>query len=201
MKNSFQLLAFSFQQMQKRFGLSLKADSWQLKAGQGFTLIEMIVSIALFAVVMTVAVGALLSLTGANKKAQALQSVMNNLNISVDSMVRNVRMGRDYRCVGDTADLTSPGGKTADCLSGEEEIRFTCNPDTPSCADTSGRWGYRFTTGGGCPAGALCKSTDPATSGTWARITAPEVTIEDVKFYVVGTEPGYDTLYSTYVQP
>src|SRR3989344_9208579 len=116
------------------------------KSGKGgFTLIEMIVSIALFAVVMTVAVGALLSLTGANEKAQAPQSVMNNLNISLDSMVRNIRMGRDYRCVGPTASLTDPPGtKTADCLSGEEEIRFTCNPDTPSCAQTSIRWGYKF---------------------------------------------------------
>ena len=158
-------------------------------SSSGFTLIEMIVSIALFSVVMVVAVGALLSLTGANKKAQALQSVMNNLNLSVDSMVRNIRMGRDYRCVGPSARLTGPGTKTADCLSGEEEIRFTCNPDTPSCAQTSIRWGYKFG-GVDCPAGALCKSTDLTASTPWARITAPEVTVQDVKFYVVGTAPG-----------
>ena len=42
----------------------------------GFTLIEMLVSIALFAIVMVVCVGALLSLVTANKKAQALESVM-----------------------------------------------------------------------------------------------------------------------------
>lgn len=152
------------------------------KSGKGFTLVEMIVSIALFAVVMMVAVGALLSLTSANKKAQALQSVMNNLNISLDSMVRNVRMGAFYYCVGGT----STGTNTANCPNGETQLDFTCNPDTPSCAVTSGRWAYKF--GCGTTVDAICKSTnagDPTPS--WAPITAPEVKIQDMTFYVVGT--------------
>ena len=162
----------------------------KLKTNPGFTLIEMIVSIALFSVVMMVAVGALLSLTGANKKAQALQSVMNNLNISVDSMVRNIRMGRNYHCgagnfVGDGSD---------DCATGDTQILFTCNPDTPSCAKTKHRWGYKLGTGAPnspCSAGHLCKSIDAEkVAPTWAEITADEVTIEDVTFYVVGTAPG-----------
>ena len=62
----------------------------------GFTLIEMLVSIALFAIVMVVCVGALLSLVGANKKAEALESAMNNLNISLDDMVRNAREGTGF---------------------------------------------------------------------------------------------------------
>src|SRR3989344_5459228 len=99
------------------------------KSGKGFTLIEMIVSVALFAVVMVVAVGALLSLTGANKKAQALQSVMNNLNISVDNIVRSIRMGSTYTCA-------STGPNPVDCNNGDKQIIFTCNPDTPSCAST-----------------------------------------------------------------
>ena len=68
------------------------------RGSRGFTLIEMLVSVALFAIVMLIAGSTLLSLVYANRKAQALQSVMNNLNISLDDMVRNVRMGSNYRC-------------------------------------------------------------------------------------------------------
>ena len=158
------------------------------KSGKGgFTLIEMIVAIALFSVVMVVAVGALLSLTGANKKAQALQSVMNNLNISIDSIVRNVRMGSKYYC--------GVGSGTNDCSTGGTAITFDCNPRTPSCAATGGRWGYEivcpqgFSGNGTCPSGGyIARSTNGGTS--WSRITAPEVTISSMKFYVVGTTPG-----------
>src|SRR3989338_5238251 len=80
---------------------------------RGFTLVEMIVAIGLFSVVMVVCVGALLSLVNANRKAQALQSVMNNLNIALDGMARSVRMGNTYDgstgCVGNT-------GGANDCL-------------------------------------------------------------------------------------
>src|SRR3989344_8697452 len=65
------------------------ATSYQLPATsslRGFTLVEMIVAIALFSIVMVVSVGALLALVTANRKAQALQSVMNNLNIALDGM-------------------------------------------------------------------------------------------------------------------
>ena len=65
---------------------------------RGFSLIEMIVAVALFAVVMLVAVGALLALVDANRKARALESVMNNLNITLDSMVRAMRMGSAFNC-------------------------------------------------------------------------------------------------------
>lgn len=148
----------------------------------GFTLVEMIVSIALFSVVMLVAVGALLSLTAANKKAQALQSVMNNLNISLDSMVRNVRMGIGYRCaVGDFSK-----DDIRDCTTGGSVVTFTCNDETPACAkSTSKRWGY--TLGCGTTANAICKSVNAGGTPTWAPITAPEVTIQNMTFYVVGT--------------
>ena len=64
----------------------------------GFTLIEMMVSIALFAIVMVMSMGAILSIVAANKKAQALNSVMTNLNFAVDSMSRDIKTGYNYHC-------------------------------------------------------------------------------------------------------
>ena len=85
---------------------------------RGFTLIEMIVSVGLFAIVMLVCVGALLSLVNANRKAQALQSVMNNLNIALDGIVRNAREGSDYD--GSAACSGNSDSSPKDCTSGED---------------------------------------------------------------------------------
>src|SRR3989344_1570356 len=65
---------------------------------KGFTLLEMIVSITIFTVVALVAVGALLKVVDANKKAQSLKSTINNLNFALDSMSREMRVGSNYFC-------------------------------------------------------------------------------------------------------
>ncbi len=65
---------------------------------QGFTLIEMIVSLAVFSFVATIAVGALLMLIGTNKQLQDEQSVMTNLSFALDSMTREIRTGTRYYC-------------------------------------------------------------------------------------------------------
>ena len=65
---------------------------------KGFTLLEMIVSIAIFTVVALVAVGALLKVVDANKKAQSLKTSINNLNFALDSISREMRVGSNYQC-------------------------------------------------------------------------------------------------------
>jgi prepilin-type N-terminal cleavage/methylation domain-containing protein len=184
MKNRLQVTGVRFQK-KIRFFLhfpgtwSLTPDT-SLRASRGFTLVEMIVSVALFSIVMVVAVGALLSLTGANKKAQAIQSVMNNLNITLDGMVRNIRMGSDFRCgMG-----AYQGGGQGNCGDGDTIFTFTCNPDTATCGDNE-RWTYMFD----ADDNTICKAIN---SGSCEQIVAPEVTIEDMKFYVVGTAKGND---------
>jgi prepilin-type N-terminal cleavage/methylation domain-containing protein len=134
---------------------------------RGFTLVEMIVAVALFAVVMLVSVGALLALVGANRKAQALQSVMNNLNIALDGMVRSVRMGTDYRCNG--------GG---DCANGGDVLSFVP-------FGGGDRWVYF------AEDGRLYKSTTGSTVDGFP-MTAPNIEIDSLEFYVVGTTRGDD---------
>ena len=143
----------------------------------GFTLIEMIVAVGLFSIVMLVSISALLSLVDANRKAQALQSVMNNLNIAVDGMVREIREGSNYRCGSISASQPncsqSPGG---------EVFYFTQNCGTTSCAD----WAYVFDhTGSYCGVDMLCRSVD--NGQTFLPLTSPEITIgASSAFYVIG---------------
>lgn len=68
------------------------------RSTQGFTLIEMIVSLALFSVVVTISVGGLLVLIAANKQLQEEQNVLTNLSFAIDSMAREIRTGSSYDC-------------------------------------------------------------------------------------------------------
>lgn len=65
---------------------------------KGFTLIEMLVSVGLFLVVMTIVLGAVLSIIDGNKKTQAINNVSNNLSASIESMTRDIKTGYKYRC-------------------------------------------------------------------------------------------------------
>lgn len=65
---------------------------------KGFTLIEALVSLGIFSVVIVAATGVILSIISSNKKNQAISSVVNNLNYSIDSMVRDIKTGYEYQC-------------------------------------------------------------------------------------------------------
>ena len=145
----------------------------------GFTVIEMMVSVALFAIVMVVSAGALLSLAHANRKAQALQSVMNNLSTTLDSMVRSMREGSTFHC--GTGNYTLP----QDCTSGNTTFSFEPNGGTASANDQRV---YNYVPPSGTNKGYIQRSLNGGS--TWMRVTAPEISITDMKFYVVGTTPG-----------
>ena len=150
-----------------------------IHTNSGFTLIEMMVAIALFSVVMLVSIGSLLSLIDASHRAQGIQSVMNNLNVALDGMVRAMRMGQKYQSTNEHTLSFTPFGK---------------NPN-----DASQRWTYRFveTTPPGSPEprGSIHKIYRlPGIAGEIdVPLTAAEVDIDSVKFYVTGTSHN-DTL-------
>lgn len=78
---------------------------------KGFTLIEALVSLGLFSIVVVAASGIILSVINSNKKNQAISSVVNNLNYSIESMVRDIKTGYRYHC---NFDYTS--GRMSDFL-------------------------------------------------------------------------------------
>lgn len=141
----------------------------------------MLVAVALFAIVMLVASSTLLSLVYANRKAQALQSVMNNLNISLDEMVRSIRMGSNYRCGSATP---APNG---DCSGGNTVIYYTPFGQDPTNRADDVAYAYD-SDGTICGKDRICVIQN----GVAIPITAPEVEITDMTFYVVGTTPHDD---------
>jgi len=127
---------------------------------RGFTLIEMIVSVSIFTVVMFVAVGALLAITDANRKANAIRTTMDNLNFAVGSMARDIRTGTEYGCSG-----------VGNCSSGGSLLEFL---------DQTGatvRYWYDEST----------HSIKVSKNGGISQsITSSEIRIEDLTFYVTG---------------
>lgn len=72
----------------------------------------MMVSVALFSIVMLVGMSAIVTLVSNNKKAQALNSVITDLNFTLESMTRTIRTGRDYSCSASPHTDCSSGGST-----------------------------------------------------------------------------------------
>lgn len=86
------------QKSKVKINRGLPAKKLRSKFSAGFTLIELMVSISIFSVVMLIVIGALLMLNDANKKAQAMRSIVDNLNFAMEDMTRNIRTGKDFRC-------------------------------------------------------------------------------------------------------
>ncbi len=71
----------------------VKMINKNLKNNRGFTLVEMMVSVAIFSIVVMIALGAILTILDANRKARTLTEVMSNLNFSVEMITRSLKTG------------------------------------------------------------------------------------------------------------
>ncbi len=148
---------------------------------KGFTLIELMVSVSIFALVMTISMGAILSVLNANQKSQTLRSVVDNLNATLESMTRTIRFGTNYVC-GDPGDAHSPN----------------CAGDsTFTVIDSDGR-----TVVYSLSDSHIMRSIDGEEA---LALTSPEVEIQSLAFTVTGalplTDSGYGTDAGTPLQP
>jgi prepilin-type N-terminal cleavage/methylation domain-containing protein len=145
-------------------------------SSRGFTLIEMLVSVAIFSMVMVIALGALLAMSESDRKAQTLKSVINNLNFSLDAMTRSLRTGVNYHCDVGQGTVTVP----RDCAA---------TPATSIAFLSSDNQTVRYCRGNG----STCSVSGTAIlvskgASPLAPITASEVAITNLQFYVSGAQ-------------
>ncbi|MFM2424173.1 MAG: hypothetical protein RLZZ70_564, partial [Candidatus Parcubacteria bacterium] len=148
----------------------------------GFTLIEMLVSLALFTIIATTTVGTLLVVIGGNSQSVAEQSAMSNLSFALDSMTREIRTGTEYYC-GSVAQVTAAGvtgsaSASADCLSGNDGISFREAGTSVTNGASNRRIAYYFD----ADTNALMRQVG---SEAPVRMTGGDVTINQARFFAV----------------
>lgn len=141
------------------------------KKEKGFTLVELMVAISLFIIVMTISLGSILSVFDSNRKSKALKAALTNINLAMESMSREMRFGSVYHCGSGT--VTNP----QDCPTGNQSIFSFLSSDNIQIT-------YRLTNG------SLEKQVG---GGSFIQVTGPEVNIQDLDFYTIGSNTA-DTL-------
>ncbi|MDE2040944.1 MAG: type II secretion system protein [Patescibacteria group bacterium] len=138
---------------------------------RGFTLLEMLVSLAIFTIAAVFAVGSLVRITALNRQAQTLQSSMNNLGFALEAMSREMRVGTDYYCdTGPGGSGITPGSWT---FSGSLPAGHTCSINLGNPVATA----ILFTTADVDPNAPTCNlinaywfipSSNPQYPNTWS---------------------------------
>jgi len=144
------------------------------KEHKGFTLVELMVSVSIFAIVMMISTGTLLVLIDVNAKAQAVYSATSNLAFVLDSVSREIRSGRTFYCSSNTLGTGSalPTG-TSDCIDANY-IVFTRERDGV-------RVGYRLEAN---------KIQQKEGSKNWADLTSADVSVDQFRISTDGSQGG-----------
>lgn len=137
------------------------------KKSNGFTLIEMVVSIGLFTIVLFIASSAFLTIVNSDRKARSIRVATDNLNLTLEDMSRRIKTGSKYYCG------TTDSGGVGDCVGGSSSMFFNGQDGT--------RVGYSLSAGG------ISRTFNGAPA---LPVTSPEINITNLKFIVKGSTVG-----------
>lgn len=155
---------------------------------RGYTLIELVVAVGLFALIMTLVAGAYLVMIGLIHHTQGMASGIDNLSFGLETMTRDIRTGTAYGC-------DVPNSANSDCPYGGSTFYFVPMGQPGESAS------YSLSTeknANGVPMGVLTKTTQTAQGISTEPLTDPSaVDITSLKFYLTGSKPG--DAYQPYV--
>lgn len=143
---------------------------------QGFTLVDLIVALGVFAVVASIAAGGFALALRTQRQAASLIAANNNASLAIEQMAREMRTGRvfcDNRPQPDGGDTGTAGIPSCSAyLSGDRsKIGFI--------AATGETIEYRLASGGAIERGA---------GGVFVPITGGKVLVFDLKFDIRGND-------------
>lgn len=163
----------------------------------GYTIIETMISIAVFLIVLMIGMNSLLNASSVHQKSRDQRSVMDNLSFIMEEMSRNIRIGYNFRCVTGAFSPLDVSNDPLSCFSGGRAIVFEYTTGTPFDPDLNDQhledqWVYKVEAG---PSGAdfnIYKSTDGGTS--FSQLNPDEIKFDQVSgFYVTGAETSINS--------
>lgn len=156
---------------------------------QGFTLVELMVSLSLFIIVVIALIGSLYTVNDASRKVQAMRTVMDNLNFAMEAMSRTIRTSENIDCgftVGDCT-MQNGGGTTISMnstLGERRKVEYRLERDISG----KGRLEKKSTRLVVASDGSV--TLDSSDIQDWQAITSPEIDVDNVMFYVEGSSVG-----------
>lgn len=150
----------------------------------GFTLVEILVVLGLFSGIATLGLGSLFNAQAINRRLQETQSILDNINLSSQTITREIRFGSNFYA---TSSLPLPGSPAPitrrNCL---YSLGIPCSVlfFTPADAFNSrDRVAYYVATG------TLYKTTYLwGGASSTEQMTADDVTISSLFFYLQGAQ-------------
>jgi prepilin-type N-terminal cleavage/methylation domain-containing protein len=136
----------------------MKPPFARARLSRGYTLVELVVAIGLFAVIMTLATGAYLIMISVNRQAQSIATGIDNLSFALEDMTRTIRTGTGYQC-----------GAGTDCPSGGASVTVVNQDGASVTYDLSG------------------SSVRKTVNGEESILTEPTVQVSTLQFFVTGT--------------
>ena len=134
-----------------------------MKKHRGYTLIELIVSVGLFAIVMLLVSGSYLMMISINRQTQSISTGIDNLSFALEAMTHDIRVGSGYTC---------PGGTT------------TCTVDA-----SVGTFSFKNESGVAVSYSLSGSAITKTTGGVASSLTdASSVTVTSLIFYVTGAK-------------
>lgn len=103
----------------KKYLKKIRKIKSQLKPKEGFTLIEVMVSITLFLIIVTAGMSSLLNASALHQKSQDMRSIMDSLSFIMDDMGRNLRTGYTYYCASNASNLPNLVTSSQSCANGK----------------------------------------------------------------------------------
>jgi prepilin-type N-terminal cleavage/methylation domain-containing protein len=140
---------------------------------KGFTLVEMLVSVGIFTIVMTIALGALLVVYDTYRKTRTLKNAMENVNIATESIIKRIRTGDRFSCLS----FANPDICVHLAFRGRDNLQYEYKWDTNTRELLSRSCPLPLSSNLPCP---MAVPLQP--------ITSPDVLINNVKFYMYGLD-------------